>query len=455
MGNSFSNPFKRHRLSEQSSSDPTDVNTKEQSWSVDHVTRPPKNKGGKGGILPSKRLQQLRRAGGVNIPPENFSGTSEVPKYSRSDATLTTYNETNDALMQQKIVIERKTRIEKYLNTLPEQENRPKLKGYENLLWQLYIDADRQDEAMEKYPNNPGELFDHDQEKGYQASMENAFKTISARIETSQQVDLNYEGYRKLHQLVTEFIEPAEVRELMRRSNGISNDHPQQFTFSTLAPIPKDGPERLERLAALEEMRNKFINELPLFIDHPKFDAKKQQWLINTHKFTLSLNTHWFLYDIAKFQVGNTPVFGYDAPYARNPSSKDTIMQKLWIDDDPQGIIMGITSSFDGTVAMLPLYSQSEGQKHVNTILKSYYEGRKVAGQNAYQRLGEIADTVDMLTVVHEPFDGNGRFAFAYLNQLLLEEDFCPTKLPNPQELFGGRKTRDGKVEEILFPGRF
>jgi hypothetical protein len=57
---------------------------------------------------------------------------------------------------------------------------------------------------------------------------------------------------------------------------------------------------------------------------------------------------------------------------------------------------------------------------------------------------------VDNLTVVHEPFDGTGRLAFALLNQLLIEEGFCPTILPNPQELFGGRKTRHGLVEAIL-----
>jgi hypothetical protein len=104
-----------------------------------------------------------------------------------------------------------------------------------------------------------------------------------------------------------------------------------------------------------------------------------------------------------------------------------------------------------GSIFMVNAYLQDEGPQHVNAILESYYEGRKIPNQTQYQRLKEIARATRALHVLHPKGDGNGRTnIFGFMNKCLIEEGFCPAILPNGPEVFGGMKTLDGLVEDML-----
>src|SRR5205823_3693672 len=62
-----------------------------------------------------------------------------------------------------------------------------------------------------------------------------------------------------------------------------------------------------------------------------------------------------------------------------------------------------------GTIVMRPLYSVEQGSKHIDAILESYYEGKKVPGQTEYQRLREILRTIRALHTMHPKLDSNWR----------------------------------------------
>jgi len=100
---------------------------------------------------------------------------------------------------------------------------------------------------------------------------------------------------------------------------------------------------------------------------------------------------------------------------------------------------------------MIPSYLKDEGQKHVNSILESYYQGREKPSQTDYQRLREIARTIRALHVIHTKYDANSRTnIFGLMNKWLIEEVFSPTILPYGKGVFYGEKTIDGLVEDML-----
>ena len=327
---------------------------------------------------------------------------------------------------------DRKRRIDRLLRNLPPRQSLPKLRNLpKEKQWILYIDKEKHEIARQE--EEPGMLYDKDQSPGYQDGMIKAFDFIAARKQKNLRKDLDYDEYTKLHQLVTQFV-PTPKRMWMRESNGMSKDK-GQITFCSLPAIPKDAPGRRERQAALKELHNQRINDLPLFIEHPNFDAPRQKWLVRMDGY----NTD----EIFKELIGG------DDDHALL-KSRDEIMNALHITDDPQGIIMGITSTSDGTVSFLPLYSPDEGRKHVQAILKSYSDGKKVPNQTPLDRLRAICETGRALAFLHQKRDATRRTnVYIFINGCLIDEGFCPAIFPD-SGAFGGAKTVDGLVEDTL-----
>jgi hypothetical protein len=66
-------------------------------------------------------------------------------------------------------------------------------------------------------------------------------------------------------------------------------------------------------------------------------------------------------------------------------------------------------------------------------------------------KLRRIVKTIRALHVGHFFGDANGRLnIFLLLNKLLIEEGFSPAILPNNPDVFGGLKTLDGLVQDVL-----
>jgi hypothetical protein len=307
-----------------------------------------------------------------------------------------------------------------------------------DLWWQVYIDAPFHEDAMKK--SNPGRLFDDQRSPGYQRSMIEALDTFVVNKEL-QQKDIDYDLYTKIHQCATSYIFHKEIgsdqREWMSRPNGISSDSPYPFTFARLNPIPEEGVARQERLAALEEMRHENINGVPLYTDHPDYDAEKQQWLREMNKH----QTYDFLEYICDHGFMNLKNHAPDM---------NEMLQELNIKDKPQGIIMGITSTHDRSVAMLPLYSPGQGPEIISACFREYNDSMKRPDQSRDQILRDIARLVRQVHMVHQKYDGMGRTnTCILLNKELVRRGFCPTILPEGPGVFGGLKTLDGLVKDI------
>ena len=192
----------------------------------------------------------------------------------------------------------------------------------------------------------------------------------------------------------------------MRINGGIGENH----TYYTFGYISE--PKIYERIAALQEMQDERINGLPLF----------QNW------------------QSARVDSGIQVL--YDG-IVKSPPQAITVG---WVDHGCQP-----SEGEAGWITMVPAYRKEEGPRHVNAILESYYQRRERPNQTEYQRLREIARTVRALHVMHPKVDGNGRTnIFGLMNKWLIEEGFCPAILPNGPGVFGGKKTLDGLVEDML-----
>jgi len=307
-------------------------------------------------------------------------------------------------------VSERKARIEKLLEDLPEL--RPTLSDLpRKQWWKLYLDAPMHKEAQKL--SDPGRFFDQDASPGYQRSMINLFDKVLVPAKSKSQKDMNYNHYTEIHNIATKYVPHNEKIE-MRKSGGIYED----YTYSLYRLKSMGGSEIQERLKALQEMREERINGLPLFQNWQSEEDFREQivWKI-AESPRQAITVGWVIHDYTQTSEQG------DKFYAARP----------------------------GYTIMIPAYLEKEVPQHVNTILKSYYEGRDRPNQTEYQRLTEIAKTVRALHVMHPKTDGNGRTnIFGLMNKWLIEEGFTPAILPNGPEVFGGIKTLDGLVEDML-----
>lgn len=331
---------------------------------------------------------------------------------SKMHGDLTEFLNINTGL-EVKNVSERKERIEKLLEELP--QIRPTLSDLpREQWWKLYIDAPMHEEAQKL--SDPGCFFDQDQSPGYQQSMINLFEKVLVPAKNGSQKDMNYDEYTEIHKIGTEYI-PSYVRKtVMRISSGIK-ENDNLFIYYGLKPM--EGSEIQERLTALKEMRAERINGLPLFQNWQSLEEDFVEQI--THKIAQSppqaITVGWVRHDYTQTRLHGEPFYG----------------------------------AVPGFTIMIPAYREEEGPRHVNTILESYYQGRERPNQKEYQRLREIARTVRALHVMHPKADGNGRtHIFGLMNKWLIEEGFTPAILPNGPEVFGGLKTLDGLVEDML-----
>ncbi|HEY4035356.1 MAG TPA: hypothetical protein VGL94_15470 [Ktedonobacteraceae bacterium] len=342
----------------------------------------------------------------------------------------------NDKLLDiigEQETVARRERIEKLLKNLPEPESRPTLRDLpRDLRWLLFIDVSEHEKA--KKIADPGNFFDQNEdlhhgqpkESGYQQSMMGLFdnelvtaqsiqqKHMGDTVQTGQQNDMYYyDEYTRFHNRATEHL--TNNRKKMRQENGLVREGEKvDFAYYSLWQIPKDDPQLVlklqERRLAFKELYEQRINGLPLLQEMPG---------------------------------------GKNPPLKINWLGGCTLSRP---EDVPQGIMGYIMQSKEeGYIAMIPLYSPEEGKEYVNTILKSYKEGRKVPDQTEYQRLREIAKTIHTLNLIHQKFDANGRTNVnGYLYKFLQEEGFSPAILPNGTKDWCGEKMLDGFVEEIL-----
>ncbi len=315
--------------------------------------------------------------------------------------------------LELKKVSERKERIEKLLEELPQV--RPTLSDLpREQWWNLYIDAPMHEEALKH--SDPGYFFDQDESPGYQQSMINLFEKVLVPAKNGSQKDMNYDEYTEIHKIVTECVPSYVQKMVMRISSGI-RENDNMFVYYGLKPI--ESSEIQERLTALIEMREERINGLPLFRNWQSLEEDFVEQI--TQKIVQSppqaITVGWVRHDYTQTRLYGEPFYGAEP----------------------------------GFTIMIPAYREEEGRRHVNTILESYYQGRERPNQNEYQRLREIARTVRALHVMHPKADGNGRtHIFGLMNKWLIEEGFTPAILPNGPEIFGGSKTLDGLVEDML-----
>jgi len=307
----------------------------------------------------------------------------------------------------------RREQIEKLLKDLPEPGSRPTLHDLDKRnWWPLYIGKKWHREAKER--RTPGQFFDQKGSLGHQQSMTELFETMLLTAKPGEYNDMDYDGYTEFHKLATRYITPDNKRNEMRQSNRLVRNSIENFAYGYLLPVPMNDPEPAsklqERRLAFKEMYEERINGLPLLQEMPggKDPPLKPDWL-----------------------------GGHTIPRP---------------EEIPQGIVGYIIRfNFNSQILLVPLYSLEEGKEHVNAILKSYYQGRKVSNQTEYQRLREIARAIRALNMVHQKFDGIGRTnGYGLLNKWLLEEGFSPTILPNGSTAFGGEQSLDGLVKDML-----
>jgi hypothetical protein len=319
-----------------------------------------------------------------------------------------------DADLERKKVSERKERIEQLLEALPEV--RPTVSDLpREQWWKVYIDAPMHKKAQ--MLSDPGHCFDQDRSPGYQKSMICLFEKILVPAQNRIQECMNYEKYTEIHEIATEYIPDDYSKKYMRASGGIAIVKLLGYeeVLGSHYGLANVGDEEMyERLAALQELQGENINGSPLL----------QNWKSGEHDF------QWRVKELAK--------------------SGSNAITVSWVDQtckvDRSSHTIG-----NGAIEIIMAYRKAECPRYVNAILEQYYQGRERLDQNERQRLTEIARTVRALHVMHPKGDGNGRtHIFGLMNKWLIEEGFPPAILPNGPGVFGGLKTLDGLVEDML-----
>lgn len=261
-------------------------------------------------------------------------------------------------------------------------------------LWRMYIDLALHRDALKENPLDPGRLFDSQTSKGYQASMVTAFDAVFGTQAATRDEEMKQDhpdnaselDYEGYTALHEAVIQHAEGKENMRRKGG--RDEHSQFSIPKL---PENGLARRERIAALSEVEKTTVDGKPLATE-----------LVEGR--------------VLRDQADAVTVHSED-------SSKGHIDTR---------------------------YAAAEGKPLVNAILKLYYDG-KHKKQEADDKLKRIVATIRSLHVGHFFGDANGRLhMFVMLNKFLVEEGFSPAILPHGPEVFGGLKTVDGLVDDVI-----
>ncbi|WP_345033389.1 hypothetical protein [Kutzneria kofuensis] len=67
--------------------------------------------------------------------------------------------------------------------------------------WKLYLDPAHHEEALRRFPDDPGSMYDHEQSKGFQRSMESAYERYLNDIDPNERFDSA--KYKQMHDAVT------------------------------------------------------------------------------------------------------------------------------------------------------------------------------------------------------------------------------------------------------------
>jgi hypothetical protein len=205
----------------------------------------------------------------------------------------------------------------------------------------------------------------------------------------------------------------------MRQSGGIEVSRPYREVLGSRYGLANVGDEGMyERLAALQELQEERINGLPLL----------QNWKSTKHD--------------SKDRIEDL--------YRHGPCA----IAVSWVDQTCKVYESAYSCSYkigNGEIEIIMNYQKGDAPRHVNAILARYYQARARPDRDERQKLTDIAQTVRALHVMHPKGDGNGRtHIFGLMNKWLIEEGFPPAILPNGPGVFGGLKTLDGLVEDML-----
>jgi len=303
--------------------------------------------------------------------------------------------------------VERKKRIEEHLKELP--RNYPRLENLSKMCWRFSIGAPMHEEAQQM--DDPGLFLDHNRGsdyKGYKQSMEHTFEKVLVPAQYSRSMDMNYNDYNTIHNLVTEFL-PENVKNRMQTMGGISEDR------FTCYPIIMREQAQDNIFRAFQEIQKERINDRPLF----------QYWQSEKEHIEPIVD------DIRK-----SPPEAIVVGWAGH--SYESIIS------EPRNQMSYIAEP--GHIMMIPSYRGDEGPDYVTSVLSSYYEGRERPDQTEYDRLREIARTIRTLFIMHPHADGNARTIRTLMNKNLIEEGFPPTILPSAKVLL----PLDELVEEMV-----
>jgi len=305
---------------------------------------------------------------------------------------------------------ERKERIEKLLEKLPRNNgDRPTLSNLSSKQWwTLFNDAQQ---------TNDPELFYERQDPGYRQGMIEFFNRVLIPAQNREQKYMSYNDYTEMHKIATEFL-PNDKRDQMRWRGGI-DELTTAYTRYNITPA-KNTEILYERFKSFQEMRNEHINDLPLFQNWQSEEEEYIEEVVHSIRQSSprAITIGWVRHDYK--------------PTAIDPSDQFYAAEL-------------------GSTIMIPSYLKDEGPRHVDSVLKLYYQGRETPGQTEYQRLRAIAETIRKLHVMHPKYDGNSRTnIFGLMNKWLIEEGFSPTILPNGKGVFYGVKTLDGLVEDMV-----
>jgi Fic/DOC family len=115
-------------------------------------------------------------------------------------------------------------------------------------------------------------------------------------------------------------------------------------------------------------------------------------------------------------------------------------------------LILGVKSNSNNEYIMMTHYSNADRDKYLDAVFKSYNDRiQQARTQGRSAQLKEIDRLVQNIHMMHPFNDGNGRTnVYGLMNRCLLEEGFSVAILPDGPGVFGGLKTLDGLVRDMI-----
>jgi len=248
-----------------------------------------------------------------------------------------------------------------------------------------------------------GRLFDNEQSPGYKESMAAFFKTLAPE-HINRWDNMDYKKYTDLHETMIKYLPDNDWKEEIR--NPWASALAKKMIWRVFK-MAEDELGQQEQLAAFTKMENDRIKGIPLF----------------------------------------TRIID-DGARTGNESDFDLIEEK-----PSEAMSVGIIYKSDQTIVMCALCQRdpNEGKEHIQNILELYNQKKEQKERSDYQILKDIAWASRAMHMAHHWRDANGRTNITgFVNEELIAAGFSPTILPHGPEVFGGQKTLNGLVEDML-----